>query len=452
MTVFARFYDEQHGKYAAMTCSISVCISIIKPWLPIIALMVFFGLFGWVEDKRLHRNLYYLLLAGIALWSFRPVFLKALFALPLMKILLIYLAYQLISLAWSPLASLEEYSELLRKSGLSVGLVLILVAILREQQRWWVFAAGFVVMTAVSVLYSLSLGAEVQELSNTRLIGIGRSDNANATGTLYGVVLIFAGWLTCNQMARHFRNCEEQSDTAIQGSQTVTLWTATQYHRYRSQLRGLSLLMLILCWLILLYGLWETQSRGAMVAAAVAHGVLFFRNPRRWHVYILGIMMLFGVVLTAIYAEQIAVLLGRADSYRFMLWEHALNQWQQAPLWGQGYRIPYELTLPYGGVMSHAHSIYVTALLYGGIVGLVLLVWLLFMALNVARKNPSGGGLTLALLVNGLVFGLVDYNLLLVNAGFEWLLFWLPLGFAFVLEYNKQNHHRHCEERSDAAI
>ena len=75
----------------------------------------------------------------------------------------------------------------------------------------------------------------------------------------------------------------------------------------------------------------------------------------------------------------------------------------------------------------------------GGVLGLGALLWMLGAMLRQAwqLRAQVDVPLWLALLVNAVLLGAVDYDILIVNAGLEWLLFWLPIGTVVALGARK---------------
>jgi O-antigen ligase len=76
------------------------------------------------------------------------------------------------------------------------------------------------------------------------------------------------------------------------------------------------------------------------------------------------------------------------------------------------------------------HGVYLSYLAHGGIVGLVLFVLMLGAAVQVACRafaTEGNFGLLAMLLYIALLFT-VDLEIFVLNAGWQWLLLWLPIG------------------------
>ncbi len=359
----------------------------------------------WLADARLHKTLYYITLISALplIWQARaqlknwlPLFTTMLAAYPL---------YQIISLSWSSSYSLQELGEVIRKSLLTlsfVGLSAFAITQLTQKKLQVVLLSGLVLSAALGI--ALWLGGQMDAMH--RLASLGRAENANAAGSLLGIVAI--------------------SFFALLLSPTQKAWRWA----------------LAAGWALAIVALLLTQSRGALLAAVVAHGVLLALSPKmtRKTLMIFSAMIVAITIIAAPLIDWLSMI-ERLDGHRFIIWQQALSQWQQAPLTGLGYRTPFEMFLPYGETIYQVHSIYMKSLMDGGLVGLALLLMLLVGsgAALWPYRHKKLNGLWLALLANSMIFGFVDYDILLVNSDIVWLLFWLPIAgsVAAILEYKK---------------
>lgn len=366
--------------------------------LLVLFLLAYYGL----ASAHWHKLLFYPLLPLLLWqWKMQPLHWRQ----PAVFALLGYFAFLIVNLLWSPIFSGEELGELLRKMLLTLGFVgAVAIAVASYQEA--VFARVLklsVMLAALSAALSMAL-INLDVLPMQRLIGFGRALNANQSGTLYGVALVAAYYVFLRAPSK---------ERLITG----------------------------LCWMVLLVALLLTQSRGALLAAVAAQAVLTLLHPAMtWRKA--GIAAAFAVLALWVVSTQVDwhAMLERMDGYRLFIWQDALaQQWSQAPLWGLGYRMPYQVTLPYGETIYQTHSIYVAALYQGGVLGLGALLWMLGAMLRQAwqLRAQVDVPLWLALLVNAVLLGAVDYDILIVNAGLEWLLFWLPIGTVVALGARK---------------
>ncbi len=347
--------------------------------------------------KRLHEALFYLALLA-AMFQTRGFFPWRLWVQQkLLWAIGGYLIFQWISLGWSSIMGAEEYGEAIRKGLLSVVWMLLLAKAMQNPAQEEVILATTVIVAAVSAALALSHYNTGIYSAGIRLEGFGRSENAVQAGCLYGFALIIALW----QFWQH----------------RYILAKAVAY---------------AVCWGVLLVALLATASRGALLATMIAHLIILIPYGKKTLKFILPIMIIFiiGIFLLG----NPAAWLVRADGFRLEIWQAALALWQSHPLLGLGFRTPFSLTLSDGQVIFQPHSLYITALYYGGICGLLALLLVLGIALKHAWKTRQTSALPLMLVVYGVIIGLFDFSLLLVTMKLEWLLFWLP--WAMVLAHH----------------
>ena len=81
-------------------------------------------------------------------------------------------------------------------------------------------------------------------------------------------------------------------------------------------------------------------------------------------------------------------------------------------------------------IADHVHSIYVSTLHHGGLVGFALLVLVLLLAASDVVELPHGEARTVALVVlaYGMTVLLFDGQTIIRKVDFIWLLYWLPLA------------------------
>lgn len=350
----------------------------IRSLLPAVLLTLACSYYYLAAAEKPQHLLFYAAFAGI-LWQHRTL-LRPMALQPLILLLLGYVGYQAVSLSWSPVWSGEELGEVIRKGLLSLLFMMSAALVFSGEKARLYFWQGLVTVAAVSAAIALALHYSASPIPE-RLNGLGRSLNAVQGGCLYGLALIGAVWL------------------GMQDKTNRMFWVA--------------------CWAVLLLALGATMSRGALLAAFAAHLCLVLSYRRQW-IRWLWIPVLLAVVAVWLLFPEI---LQRADSFRLAIWQEVWRQVAPHWAWGLGYRAPLEMRLTNGEIIYQPHSIYITALYYGGAGGVLCLL-----AVFVFAWRLAGRPLTKALLLNAAIIGLVDFNLLLVNGKIEWLLFWLPLA------------------------
>ncbi len=90
--------------------------------------------------------------------------------------------------------------------------------------------------------------------------------------------------------------------------------------------------------------------------------------------------------------------------------------------------------------VDHAHSIYVSTLQHGGILGLALLILVLVVAAADALELPPSESrtVTLVALAYGMTVLMFDGQSIVRKIDFVWLLFWFPVALAGGLHYGRE--------------
>ena len=179
-------------------------------------------------------------------------------------------------------------------------------------------------------------------------------------------------------------------------------------------------------------------SRSAWLALPVGLGVLLLAHRTTAPLRFAGATVA-GAVAIALLAFVLAAneytrdfLLPRADSFRLGIWEAVLaDVARHGPWFGRGILSPDEVSVQ-GIGFRHAHSMYLSVIFHGGLVGAALLAATLggTAVVLVRRLGHAEARLAIALLAAAAVFWLVDGRQLVERVGVHWWLFWLPVATA----------------------
>jgi O-antigen ligase len=318
--------------------------------------------------------------------------------------LLAYLAYMLLSSLWS-----EDFSAAILWRDIRYTAYILLFILLtlyffgRNRQLptaiLQVVALVAILAAAASVLTFPYL-ASLPALTENRLVGLGTMDNPNPSAFIYG----FFGVIAMDYARRH------------RGEALAWVYAIGV---------GIIILFIIL-----------TQSNTSLLALATACALLFFTDRRDIRTtrpaLFTGLAL---VVVTAVYLAWVLGLMSTDIDLGFMnrlpIWWHVLEQWRAAPLFGQGYQL--QIVLDGDGkpaLLNYAHSLFLSTLRDGGLVGLALLLLLYFFALRAALRMAltERRALYLCLLVFGLVCVLVDTDQIVTRPRELWVILWLPLA------------------------
>lgn len=370
---------------------INIFYRIVSTKFLAVSTALFLALFFIVSSDRIHRNFYYLLV----LLPFFVVFLREipreLIQTRSFRIVLLFFAYFLLSLFWSDGVDGEVIYDVVRKEVLTAFFVLI-VALLwyKGYQSYLMF--GLVAGATLGVWLSIyDFYIQGGHSLSIRLEGIGRGEHSIKSSVMYGAVLLsFMGfWGEKN------------------GKFVVTYWVMTF-------IVTASLLTFIVL----------TQSRGVLLSAVIAYvGVLLLRKRYK---QISLFMVLAVAFIFYVYYEGAFVRMLSFDSARYAIWAQVLQQALDSLVIGYGIFPEQVIVIPGGRSFVHPHSIYLAHLLYGGVIGLSLLLFLMGSLLVSSWRlwSDKQDILPLGLVFYFLLIALFDFSTLIRSADVEWIFFW----------------------------
>jgi O-antigen ligase len=172
------------------------------------------------------------------------------------------------------------------------------------------------------------------------------------------------------------------------------------------------------------------------LALSTACAFLFFTDRHSGRIFSravpVGLLLLLGsAVFLAWSLGLMSKPVDAGFANRLPIWQHVLQLWLQAPIFGQGYQVTPVLN-PDGtaSIINYGHSVFLSTLRDGGIVGLALLLRVYFFALRSAVKMVSRErrGLYLCLFLFGFVCMLADTDQLVTRPRDLWVILWLPLA------------------------
>jgi len=361
-----------------------------------VSMSFFLAMFFFVPSNSIHRNFYYILVLLPYLFVFfgdKPV---ELLKTRTIKILYLFLLYFLVSLFWSQGPDIDAVYNIVRKELLVLFFVISLAWLWNQGYQEYLLR-GLLLGAFVGVLlsiyyYYIHLGNDWQ----SRLEGFDRGGHAIKSPVMYGAVL-------------------------------VTLFCCLdKIKRYR----WLAYIAMILFLLFVLL----SQTRGILIAILASISVcLLLKGQVRT---ILAMLVAALIVLAYAYYADIFSRMLTLQDVRYEIWQQAFRDWSLHPIFGFGIYPEREVVLSSGVSYVHPHNIFISHLLYGGIVGLTLLilVWLsiCFSAFRCWFSQRD-------LLPVGLFFyftwvGLFDFSTLIKSADVEWVFFWFMVALIVAYE------------------
>jgi O-antigen ligase len=201
------------------------------------------------------------------------------------------------------------------------------------------------------------------------------------------------------------------------------------------------------CAAVIVLAIFETGSRAGYLSAAVGLWtlVVFKRWPSARGRVVWLVLPIFGAAVAGAIALLAAdgapsPLFPRGDSFRFEIWAAEWQRLQAAPVFGLGILTGDAVALE-GRTFVHPHSLYLSAALQGGLVGLLLLSGVLGCAawglIHGAQRRIAQLGL--ALLVAGASGYAFDGWELIDKVGLSWLLLWVPVAVALAVGTSEGN-------------
>lgn len=365
-----------------------------------VGLCLFVASFFLLEKLHIHRLIYYLLVLIPFLIAVDPRSLARVVRSPVWCLAVAHAAWLWLSLAWSLQPQWQDFERFgWQLIGLVSFVTIVPVMLITEPRLEVWLSRSLVAAAAAAGLFTIVM--HLDELGGIRLAPIGLPSHPIIAGAAYGIAAIMAA----ARLTRADANVRE---------------------------RALFVLLLILLLAVVLL----TKSRGPIVGLTVAFFLMCLLLQRN----IAGILLVAGLVvvgtLAATGAVDVGGLIARADANRFELWGLYLDMIAHHPVLGVGVNANVEVVITSGEVIEHPHNIIVASQVYGGIPAALLMICLIGMALLAAYRGfkAGGSGLALWLLTFIVVTGSFDFGHVLANAGWEWLCFWLPVGFAIAVD------------------
>jgi O-antigen ligase len=324
-------------------------------------------------------------------------------------IISILLAITVIAACISSFGASDAASALLVGGyGLLILTFVYCIAYLTEELSWFANALLGAVVTAACVSSAFSIyffySLDYQPLDEHRLFALGGLSNPVRSAISYGAALTLA----VSQLAA----CRE---------------------------RVLGLLLAVMA-IILLVAIGLTGTRSVWIGLFVAICALLYIAPTSARRRVITIATFAGVCMLLSIAGYIYgyadAITSRALSFRPEIWTATIGEWLSGNwLLGAGMQATIDLRIP-PNEFAHPHSLYLSTLYYGGLIGLALLILLIGKLLWVLVRvaDPILRVQTLPLLLFGLTTLLFDGNRLIEKVDFLWLCFWLPIALTLHAE------------------
>lgn len=382
-------------------------LSIARTWIESknileVTVMVFLlGIYFFPTENSL-KNFYYAAILFPYLLTVSIAELKGLLRSRLFVVICVFVFYNYFTIIWNPATRQSEY---LGYFGRVIYLLVFVSALCRIINRnenylsrffnWMVYVAGMMSVVSIGVFYA------DHAFPAYRLENWGALYHANVAAACYGLAAVIC---YCHFLTRKPNN--------------------------RGWVYALILAMLLI-------DIALTWSRGVWLALVVTFALTQILRRRYFLVIvplIAGIAYVSLIQMNVIESSWVFMRDG-GDNFRFAAWTKALERIVRAPWFGYGVNTDETLKITENFTMYHAHSVYVSQVIYGGIVGGILLgtIALLNFIEAISQSRIRHDPTYAAMVLFALICVATDHHKLLLNPAQIWFFFWFPIAIVTAL-------------------
>lgn len=356
---------------------------------------------AWLGERNQYHKLFYALMAAPALIAFllQPAQVLRVLRTPVTLAFIAFSAWALLSIAWSDTD--ESLSSLLKRPLYILTLFIACALMTRDNCSRLLTTAHLAALLMIPIAAYSLIDFTRHYSEGARMIGSGALDNPLLSSHLFGFFTI--------------------------------LWLG--YAMTASPRNGLVVLLPLA---LLLMALLATGSRTPLIAVSIASlwMVICCWDRRAMLLATMSTLIVAGLLL--LYPES---LLNRGTSYRFDIWQLALEKIQLHPVIGHGLDAHVSFVIPeIGYALSEPHSFFLSVLFYTGLVGGLCWLFMHASALWICWQRRSDVCFIIAgaLVLYGLGAGLTEGGGILPRPKEHWLLTWIPLAWVATLSIGRQ--------------
>jgi len=371
--------------------------------LPIGLLLLLSSLFFVSNRNVLHRIVYILFsVPTLFMLCMRPRELKELLREPLALAFLVFSAWALTSLLWSPEPTTDTdlFKRPLNTFMLFGGCGLLLHY--RNELFKPIFFSAAVIALVVS-LCNLVAFVKGFEPGMRMIGGRGALDNPLLSSHLFGFFCVY--WLYVCMTTQRLK----------------VLWFSAP------------------ALAVMLAAVLATGSRTPLVALTLTILWMTFVSRNRRSVLLIASLVLGAAGLLLLYPESITE---RGSSFRLELWGMSLQRIAEHPWIGHSYDSELYLTLSDGYQLREPHSFALGVLYYVGIIGFIPWIFMIGWGLYKGLKERAQPLFILAssLLTYGIGAGLTEGGGILSRPKEHWFVLWIPLAIIAGLSIAQRRH------------
>lgn len=214
-----------------------------------------------------------------------------------------------------------------------------------------------------------------------------------------------------------------------------------------SRVKGLMFFIIVSSAITLLMATLLTNSRGPLIALVITTIFYFIFNKdssKRILFAIFTVLFMFFMIPQV--RNQI---INRGGTYRTEIWYKFISLASERFLFGYGEALKFSVIFGVGEKAVHGHNMLLNSLLHGGVIGLASMTYIFVGGLynNFRFYLVTNNGIPFFLLLTIFLSGLIDYDLLVFPASWEWSTFWLPIaltaGGELITQYQGPSNYKH---------
>jgi len=357
----------------------------------------------FVLPVRLHRDFYYVLLLIPFLFYFWSRKNYAIFRSRIVLVCVFYVLYMLLSTFWANGGGLENCASFARRAFNLIAFLLMTVSFFAVEKKdigtlfrplcWCAGLVSYAWVTKFVLSYSPGI----------RLGILGGRDVPTQAGNVYASMAILAYCYFFRAGDRH---------TMLRLLDAVAI---------------AGMILFVIC----------TQSRGPLLALILTLAICSILTRDKLFLWFL-LLVPAGLAMVGLCGLfDPSALLARGDSFRFVIWQQSLQVAQKKPLIGYGMGGDHpQILFGQGSVAGHAHNLFLSNLLDGGVFSVFLLLLLLSLAIywGACYFRRRGDVTFLALVIFAILSNMTDGRTLIMSPGHQWLYFWLPVSILAAYE------------------
>ncbi|MBT2370621.1 bifunctional O-antigen ligase/aminoglycoside phosphotransferase family protein [Pseudomonas fluorescens] len=367
--------------------------------LPAGFFMLLCGLFFLPDRGSLHKFYYGLFsIPALIALLLRPREFKELLREPIFIALFLFVAWALTSLMWSPQTDdfLGEFKPSLHGLFLFVGCYL-LIRYREDLLGPLLFGAAIIALVfTIKDLYVFARGYTPE----LRMVGGGAFDNPLLSSHLFGFFCVY--WLSRSMTCRRMH----------------LLW------------------LTVPAGAIMFAAMLATGSRTPLVALTLAALWISMNCWNRRSMALVCTVVIAGLSVFTLFSQM---LIERGSSYRFEIWQMALEKIASSPWIGQGFNAPLSIAPPgLGYILDEPHNFALGVLYYVGIIGFLPWLFMQLKGLLTCWQHRVQPLFILAStwLVYGIGAGLTEGGGILSRPKEHWFLFAIPMALIVALSIN----------------